>query len=403
MLTRRRHRSRQAADPDLLAGRAGAADHLAAGGDQGPGATRARTISISASTACRCWARTRPSCAGWSIAAARSITARWGKEQARAPARRAVLGADPGTILAAVTPVPDTCRNTSSPACCAASEVELVECKTAAAEGAGRGRDRARRPCLARRLSRRRPLWRPHRLLQFGRAVSRSSPSRAITMRRDPIYLSTFTGRPPDEPSVLGEALNEVFIPLLQPAVPRDRRFLAAAGRLHLSHRRGVDEEGLSRPRQAGDDGVWSYLRQFMYTKWVIVVDDDIDARDWKDVMWAISTRMDPARDITVIENTPIDYLDFASPGIRPGLQDRPGRHQQVAARDPARMGPARSRMDQDVDPTRSRRNGRGWACPAAASRSGNERGLKLRNTGKIAICHRRVNRAAKDLRRLHA
>ena len=87
--------------------------------------------------------------------------------------------------------------------------------------------------------------------------------------------------------------------------------------------------------------GVWSFLRQFMYTKWVIVVDDDINARDWKDVMWAISTRMDPARDITVIENTPIDYLDFASPESGLGSQDRPGRHQQVAAGDQARMGPA--------------------------------------------------------------
>ena len=112
----------------------------------------------------------------------------------------------------------------------------------------------------------------------------------AITMRRKPIYLSTFTGRPPDEPSVLGEALNEVFIPLLHAAVPGDRRLLAAARGLLLPRRRGVDEEGLSRPRQAGDAGVWSYLRQFMYTKWVIVVDDDIDARDWKDVMWALST-----------------------------------------------------------------------------------------------------------------
>ena len=87
--------------------------------------------------------------------------------------------------------------------------------------------------------------------------------------------------------------------------------------------------------------GVWSFLRQFMYTKFVIVVDDDIDARDWKDVMWAISTRMDPVRDITLVENTPIDYLDFASPEIGPRRQDRPRRHQQVAARDQARMGPA--------------------------------------------------------------
>ncbi len=85
--------------------------------------------------------------------------------------------------------------------------------------------------------------------------------------------------------------------------------------------------------------GVWSYLRQFMYTKWVIVVDDDINARDWKDVMWAISTRMDPARDITVIENTPIDYLDFASPEDGAGIEDRSGCHQQVAAGDETGMG----------------------------------------------------------------
>ena len=95
--------------------------------------------------------------------------------------------------------------------------------------------------------------------------------------------------------------------------------------------------------------GVWSYLRQFMYTKWVIVVDDDIDARNWKDVMWAISTRMDPARDITVIENTPIDYLDFASPGERPRLQDRPRRHRQVAAGETKREWGRQIRMDQAV------------------------------------------------------
>jgi 4-hydroxy-3-polyprenylbenzoate decarboxylase len=132
-------------------------------------------------------------------------------------------------------------------------------------------------------------------------------------MRSDPIYLTTFTGRPPDEPSVLGEALNEVFIPLLRQQFPRSSTSGCRRG-LQLPDRRGVDEEGLRRPRQAGDDGRLELPSQFMYTKWVIVVDDDIDARDWKDVMWAISTRMDPARDITVVENTPIDYLDFASP-----------------------------------------------------------------------------------------
>jgi 4-hydroxy-3-polyprenylbenzoate decarboxylase len=136
----------------------------------------------------------------------------------------------------------------------------------------------------------------------------------AITMRKNPIYLTTFTGRPPDEPSVLGEALNEVFIPLLQQQFPEIVDFwLPPEG---CSYRIAVVSMKKGYPGHAKRVmmGVWSYLRQFMYTKWVIVVDDDINARDWKDVMWALSTRMDPARDITVIENTPIDYLDFASP-----------------------------------------------------------------------------------------
>ena len=136
----------------------------------------------------------------------------------------------------------------------------------------------------------------------------------AITMRKDPIYLSTFTGRPPDEPSVLGEALNEVFIPLLQQQFPEIVDFwLPPEG---CSYRIAVISMKKAYPGHAKRVmmGAWSYLRQFMYTKWVIVVDDDINARDWKDVMWAISTRMDPVRDVTLIENTPIDYLDFASP-----------------------------------------------------------------------------------------
>src|SRR4029450_2860413 len=205
----------------------------------------------------------------------------------------------------------------------------------------------------------------------------------AITMRRNPIYLSTFTGRPPDEPSVLGEALNEVFIPLFQQQFPEIVDFwLPPEG---CSYRIAVVS---MKKAYAGHAkrvmmGVWSYLRQFMYTKWVIVVDADIDARNWKDVMWAISTRMDPARDITLIENTPIDYLDFASPesglgskiGLdatdklppathpppplppareRPGLEDRPRRHRQAAPRDPPRMGP------QDRHGPRRRRRGHG-------------------------------------------
>mgnify|MGYP002525663960 CR=1 FL=1 len=137
---------------------------------------------------------------------------------------------------------------------------------------------------------------------------------KAITMRRNPIYLSTFTGRPPDEPSVLGGAVNDVFVPLLQQQFPEITDFwLPPEG---CSYRIAVVSIVKAYPGHAKRImmGIWSYLRQFSYTKWVIVVDDDIDARDWKDVMWAISTRMDPSRDITLIENTPIDYLDFASP-----------------------------------------------------------------------------------------
>ncbi|WP_333689228.1 4-hydroxy-3-polyprenylbenzoate decarboxylase [Methylococcus capsulatus] len=135
-----------------------------------------------------------------------------------------------------------------------------------------------------------------------------------ITQRHSPIYHSTYTGRPPDEPAVLGVALNEVFVPILQKQFPEVVDFyLPPEG---CSYRLAV----VSMKKQyAGHAkrvmfGVWSFLRQFMYTKFVIVVDDDVDARNWKDVVWAMTTRMDPARDLTLIENTPIDYLDFASP-----------------------------------------------------------------------------------------
>ena len=135
-----------------------------------------------------------------------------------------------------------------------------------------------------------------------------------ITHRRDPLYHSTYTGRPPDEPAVLGAAMNELFIPLLRRQLPEIHDFyLPPEG---CSYRIGIVS---MRKEYAGHAkrvmfGLWSVLRQFMYTKIVIVVDDDIDARDWKDVAWALSTRVDPSRDITLVENTPIDYLDFASP-----------------------------------------------------------------------------------------
>ncbi len=135
-----------------------------------------------------------------------------------------------------------------------------------------------------------------------------------ITMRRDPIYHSTYTGKPPDEPAVLGVALNEVFVPLLQKQFPEIADFyLPPEG---CSYRMAL----VSMKKQyAGHAkrvmfGVWSFLRQFMYTKFIVVVDDDVDLRDWKEVIWAITTRVDPARDTVMVENTPIDYLDFASP-----------------------------------------------------------------------------------------
>jgi 4-hydroxy-3-polyprenylbenzoate decarboxylase len=135
-----------------------------------------------------------------------------------------------------------------------------------------------------------------------------------ITMRRDPIYHSTYTGKPPDEPAVLGMALNELFIPLLQRQFPEITDFyLPPEG---CSYRMAVVQIKKAYPGHARRVmmGVWSHLRQFMYTKFIVVVDDDVDVRDWREVIWALTTRMDPTRDTMLIENTPIDYLDFASP-----------------------------------------------------------------------------------------
>jgi 4-hydroxy-3-polyprenylbenzoate decarboxylase len=135
-----------------------------------------------------------------------------------------------------------------------------------------------------------------------------------ITMRRDPIYHSTYTGKPPDEPAILGEALNEVFVPLLQKQFPEIADFyLPPEG---CSYRLAVVSMKKQYPGHAKRVmfGVWSFLRQFMYTKFIIVTDDDVNVRDWKEVVWAMTTRVDPVRDALIVENTPIDYLDFASP-----------------------------------------------------------------------------------------
>ena len=135
-----------------------------------------------------------------------------------------------------------------------------------------------------------------------------------ITMRRDPVYHSTYTGKPPDEPAVLGVALNEVFVPLLQKQFAEITDFyLPPEG---CSYRMAVVQMKKAYPGHAKRVmfGVWSFLRQFMYTKFIVVVDEDVNIRDWKEVIWAITTRVDPVRDTTMVDNTPIDYLDFASP-----------------------------------------------------------------------------------------
>ncbi|MEE2690823.1 MAG: UbiD family decarboxylase [Pseudomonadota bacterium] len=238
---------------------------------------------------------------------------RWAKEKREALPAAAVIGADPGIIIAAVTPVPDTLSEYHFAGLLRGRKAELVDCKTvplkvpAEAEIVLEGHvsldDYADEGPYGDHTG-------------YYNSVERFPvfTISAITMRKNPVYLSTFTGRPPDEPSVLGEALNEVFIPLLQQQFPEIVDFwLPPEG---CSYRIAVVSMKKAYPGHAKRVmmGAWSYLRQFMYTKWIIVVDDDVDARNWKDVMWAISTRMDPARDITVVENTPIDYLDFASP-----------------------------------------------------------------------------------------
>lgn len=225
----------------------------------------------------------------------------------------AVIGADPATILAAVTPVPETLSEYQFAGLLRGKKVELVDCKTvplkvpAEAEIVLEGHVSLQD-------------YRPEG--PFGDHTGYYNEVEqfpvftisAITMREKPIYLTTYTGKPPDEPSVLGEALNEVFIPLLQQQFPEIVDFwLPPEG---CSYRIAVVsiKKAYAGHAKRVMMGVWSYLRQFMYTKWIIVVDADVDARNWKEVMWAIATRMDPARDIAMVEHTPIDYLDFASP-----------------------------------------------------------------------------------------
>jgi len=239
--------------------------------------------------------------------------ARWAHEKRQPLPAAAVIGADPGTILAAVTPIPDSLSEYQFAGLMRGKKVELVECKTVPLKVPAEAEIVLEGHVSLEDYGDEGP-YGDH--TGYYNAVEKFPifTISAITMRRDPIYLSTYTGRAPDEPSILGEALNEVFIPLLTQQFPEITDFwLPPEG---CSYRIAVVSMKKAYPGHAKRVmmGVWSFLRQFTYTKWVIVVDDDIDARDWKDVMWAIATRMDPGRDITIIENTPIDYLDFASP-----------------------------------------------------------------------------------------
>ncbi len=225
----------------------------------------------------------------------------------------AALGADPATILGAVTPVPDTLSEYAFAGLLRGAKTEVTRCLgsnlqvPASAEIVLEGRIQPDDTALEGPFGDHTGYYNEvERFPVF--TIER------ITHRTDPIYHSTYTGRPPDEPAVLGMALNEVFVPILQKQFPEICDFyLPPEG---CSYRLAVVSMRKQYPGHAKRVmfGVWSFLRQFMYTKFVIVVDEDVDARDWKDVVWAMTTRMDPARDITIIERTPIDYLDFASP-----------------------------------------------------------------------------------------
>ncbi|AOS96590.1 3-octaprenyl-4-hydroxybenzoate carboxy-lyase [Microbulbifer aggregans] len=223
------------------------------------------------------------------------------------------LGADPATILGAVTPVPDTLSEYAFAGLLRGDKTEVAEATLsdlqvpASAEYVLEG------------------YIHPDDMADEGPYGDHTGyynevdsfpvfTVEKITHRKDPIYHSTYTGRPPDEPAVLGEALNEVFVPILKKQFPEIVDFyLPPEG---CSYRLAVVSMKKQYPGHAKRVmmGVWSFLRQFMYTKFVIVTDDDVNTRDWKDVIWAMTTRMDPVRDTTMVENTPIDYLDFASP-----------------------------------------------------------------------------------------
>ncbi|WP_093321967.1 4-hydroxy-3-polyprenylbenzoate decarboxylase [Thorsellia anophelis] len=223
------------------------------------------------------------------------------------------LGADPATILGAVTPVPDSLSEYAFAGLLRGNKTEVVKCISNDLEVPASAEIILEGYLMQGEVAPEGP-YGDH--TGYYNEVD-SFPVFTIThltMRKNPIYHSTYTGRPPDEPAILGVALNEVFVPILQKQFPEIVDFyLPPEG---CSYRLAVVTIKKQYPGHAKRVmmGVWSFLRQFMYTKFVIVCDDDVDARNWHDVIWAITTRMDPARDTVLVENTPIDYLDFASP-----------------------------------------------------------------------------------------
>jgi len=223
------------------------------------------------------------------------------------------LGADPATILGAVTPVPDTLSEYAFAGLLRGSKTEVTKCRLSDLQVPASAEYVLEGFIYPDDMAAEGP-YGDHTGYYNEVETFPVFSIETITHRKAPIYHTTYTGRPPDEPAVLGVALNEVFVPILKKQFPEIVDFyLPPEG---CSYRLAVVSMKKQYPGHAKRVmmGVWSFLRQFMYTKFVIVVDDDINTRDWNDVIWAITTRMDPSRDTTLIENTPIDYLDFASP-----------------------------------------------------------------------------------------
>ncbi len=247
---------------------------------------------------------------------------KWKAEKSEPLPAAAVIGADPGTTLAAVTPVPDTLSEYEFAGLLRGKKVELVACKTVPLKVPANAEIVIEGHVSLDDYQDEGPFG-DHTGYYNAKEPFPVFTVSAITMRKNPIYLSTYTGKPPDEPAILGEALNEIFIPLLQQQFPEITDFwlppegcsyriaVVSMKKTYAGHARRVMM------------GVWSFLRQFLYTKFIIVVDEHIDARDWKEVMWAISTNVDAARDLMITEHTPIDYLDFAS--VEDGLGGKLG------------------------------------------------------------------------------